>query len=138
MGLTLAAIAMSQQLAVRGAAFPRLSLAQATPSNAEAGVRETLQKYSAALESLDPQAVKRVQPSIPIDNLAKAFKDMRELKVEIDEIRVLSTEGSTARVSCRVKQTLTPKAGSKQTTAVTRVMRLRRDANAWVIDGFER
>jgi hypothetical protein len=43
-----------------------------------------------------------------------------------------------SRVSCRVKQTLTPKAGSKQTTAVTRVLRLRRDADSRVIDGFER
>ena len=63
---------------------------------------------------------------------------MRELKVAIDAVRVLSTDGATARVSCRVTQTLTPKVGSKQTTAVTRVMRLRRDANAWIIDGFER
>jgi hypothetical protein len=35
-------------------------------------------------------------------------------------------------------QTLTPKTGSKKTTAVTRVMRLKRGAEAWFIDGFER
>ena len=51
---------------------------------------------------------------------------------------MLSTGGGAASVSCRVKQTLTPKAGSKQTTAVTRVMRLRREADSWVIDAFER
>jgi hypothetical protein len=105
---------------------------------AETGVRDTLQRYSAALESLDVNAVKKVQPSIPTDNLAKAFKDMRELKVTIDGVRVLSADGTTARVSCRVTQTLTPRVGSRKTTAVTRVMRLRRDADAWVIDGFER
>jgi hypothetical protein len=33
---------------------------------------------------------------------------------------------------------LTPRAGSRQTTAVTRVMRFKREADAWVIDGFER
>ena len=82
--------------------------------------------------------MKKVQPSIPTDSLAKAFKDMRELKVKIDEVRVLSLDGSTARVSCKVTQTLTPKAGSRQTTAVTRVMRLRRATDMWVIDGFER
>ena len=114
-------------------------LAQSQTAAAEAGVRETLQNYSAALASLDANAVKKVQPSIPVDNLAKAFKDMRELKVEIDAVRVLSIDGATARVSCRVTQTLIPKAGSRQTTAVTRVMRLRRQPNAsWVIDGFER
>src|SRR5438093_94705 len=105
---------------------------------AEPGVLDMLQRYSAALESLDANAVKKVQPSIPADNLAKAFKDMRELKVTIGDVRVLSTDGVTARVSCRVTQTLTPKAGSKQTSAVTRVMRLRREADSWVIDGFER
>jgi len=105
---------------------------------AEAGVRDALQRYSAALQSLDAAAVKKVQPSIPVENLAKAFREMRELKVEIDSVRVLSSNAATARVSCRVTQTLTPKAGSRQTTAVIRVIRLRRDANAWVIDGFER
>ena len=112
--------------------------AQEQAAATEAGVRDALQKYSAALESLDANAVKKVQPSIPVENLAKAFKDMRELKVEIDAVRVLSTEGSIARVSCRVTQTLTPKVGSRKTTAVTRVMRLRREADTWVIDRFER
>jgi hypothetical protein len=105
---------------------------------AEAGVRDALLRYSAALESLDANAVKKVQPSIPIENLTKAFKDMRELKVAIDAVRVLSTDGAVVRVSCRVTQTLTPKIGSRQTTAVTRVMRLKREADSWVIDGFER
>ena len=112
--------------------------AQEQAAATEAGVRDALQKYSAALQSLDANAVKKVQPSVPVEILAKAFMDMRELKVEIDAVRVLSMEATTARVSCRVTQTLTPKAGSKKTTAVTRVMRLRREADAWVIDRFER
>ncbi len=53
-------------------------------------------------------------------------------------VKVLSVDATLARVSCRVSQTLTPKAGSKQTTAVTRVLRLRRVQSAWVIDAFER
>ena len=111
---------------------------RAQAAAAETGVRETLQRYSAALESRDVDAVKKVQPSIQAETLAKAFNDMRELKVVIDTVRVLSTDGATARVSCRVAQTLTPKVGSKQTTTVTRVMRLRRASDSWVIDGFER
>lgn len=105
---------------------------------AESGVRDTLQKYSTALERLDANAVKRVQPSLAADNLARAFREMKELKVTIDGVKVLSADRSTALVSCRVTQTLTPKIGPKRTTAVTRVMRLRREADAWVIDGFER
>ena len=136
--LVLALALWSQHYALRGAGLLQATQPVQTQAAAEAGVRETLQKYSAALESLDAKAVKKVQPSIPIENLTKAFKDMRELKVDIDAVRVLSMDGAAARVSCRVTQTLTPKVGSKQTTAVTRVMRLRREADSWVIDGFER
>lgn len=136
--LTLAATLWEQGLMLRWPALLAAAVPQAHAAAAEPGIRDMLQRYSAALESLDASAVKKVQPSIPADNLAKAFKDMRELKVTIDEVRVLSADGATARVSCRVTQTLTPKAGSKHTTAVTRVMRLRREADAWVIDAFER
>jgi len=123
-----------------GEQFPFAAAPRQQPnvSAAESGVRDTLQRYSAALESLDANAVKKVQPSLAAENLAKAFKEMKELKVTIDTVKVLSAEGATARVSCRVTQTLTPKVGSKQTTAVTRVMRLRREADSWVIDAFER
>ena len=125
--------ALTLTAALRGPAV----LAQASASS-ESGVRETLQRYSAALESLDANAVKKVQPSISTTSLAKAFKDMRELKVAIDEVRVLSTDRTTALVSCRVTQTLTPRVGAKRTTALTRVMHMRRDADAWVIERFER
>jgi hypothetical protein len=122
--------------------WPHVSVSVAAPQNqataAETGARDVLQRYSAALESLDANAVKKVQPSIPTENLVKAFKEMRELKVMIDTVKVLSADAATARVSCRVTQTLTPKVGTKQTTTVTRVMRLRKDADSWVIDGFER
>ena len=99
---------------------------------------ELLQQYSAALESLDAEAVKKLQPSMDLESLKKAFREMRELAVTIDNIKVLSIDATLARVSCRVSQTLIPKAGSKQTTAVTRVLRLRRVQSGWVIDAFER
>lgn len=108
------------------------------PAPLETTVREALQLYSAALESLDAAQVKRIHPSVDAERLKSAFREMRELKVSIDNIKVLSTDATTARVSCRVTQTFIPKAGSKQNSAVTRVIRLRRQDAAWVIDGFER
>jgi hypothetical protein len=113
-------------------------LASQVADRIEADIRDLLQQYSAALESLNAEAVKKLQPSMDLDSLKKAFKEMRELDVTIDNIKVLSVDATLARVSCRVSQTLTPKAGSKQTTAVTRVLRLRRLPAAWVIDAFER
>ncbi len=114
------------------------SAQQAPQAAVEAAAKEALQQYSAALESLDADQVKKIHPAVDVEGLRRAFREMRELKVTIDNVRVLSTEGATARVSCRVTQTLTPKAGSKQTTAVTRVLRLRRQEAVWLIDGFER
>lgn len=104
----------------------------------EASARDALQQYSTALESLDADQVKKIQPAVDAEGLRRAFREMRELKVTIDNVKVLSTEGPIARVSCRVTQVLTPRAGARQTTAVTRVMRLKRQEGSWVIDGFER
>jgi hypothetical protein len=102
------------------------------------GVRDALLRYATALESLDADAVKKVQPSIDVEGLKRAFREMRSLDVEIDNIRLLSSDPASARVSCRVAQTLTPKVGSRQTSEVTRVMRLRRQDSSWIIQGFER
>lgn len=102
------------------------------------GVTELLQAYVAALESLDADAVKKVQPSADAEMLRSAFRQMRSLEVDIDEITVLSANGASARVSCRVKQTLVPRAGTRQTTTVTRVLRLKRQQNGWLIETFER
>jgi hypothetical protein len=134
----LSASVVVMMLIVSGVDRRFVAAAQNPSPAAEADVRDTLQRYSAALESLDVNAVKKVQPSIPAESLAKAFGDMRELDVTIDMIRVLSLDRATARVSCRVTQTLTPKAGAKRTTTVTRVMRLKRNPDLWIIDGFER
>ena len=125
-------------LALAAPAFAAL-VQQVTPDRAQdPGIKALIQQYTAALQSLDAVAVKKVQPSIDVETLKKAFKEMRALEVKIDDVKVLSTDGSTARVSGRVTQTLTPKAGSKQTTSVTRVMRLRKGGGGWQIDGFER
>ena len=115
-----------------------LLAAQPASAQPDAAIRDVLRQYADALAHLDADAVKKVQPSIDVENLRKAFKEMRALNVTIADVRVLAADEATARVSCKVNQTLTPKAGSKQTTAVTRVMRLRRQVGSWIIDSFER
>jgi hypothetical protein len=101
-------------------------------------INEALQRYAAAMESRDADQVKKIYPSVDVENLRNAFREMRELKVSIDNVRVLSIDGTAARVSCRVVQTFTPKAGSKQVSTVTRVLRLRRQEAVWLIDVWER
>lgn len=109
----------------------------AQPAVAGAAI-QLLEQYSKALESLDADAVKKVQPSADAGTLRNAFRQMRSLEVDIDEVTVLSATDASARVSCRVKQTLVPRAGSKQMTTVTRVLRLKRQQEAWLIETFER
>ena len=111
---------------------------QHTSAAVDLGIREALEQYASAFESLDPAAVKKVQPSIDAELLKSAFKQMRSLEVAIDDLRLLSADVSATRVSCRVTQVLIPKAGSKQTIAVVRVIRLRKHDDIWVIDAFER
>lgn len=113
--------------------------ARTAAQSAVAGaVIQLLEQYSKALESLDPEAVKKVQPSADVATLRNAFRQMRSLEVDIDEVTVLTASEATARVSCRVRQTLVPRAGSKQMTTVTRVLRLKRQQDAWLIETFER
>lgn len=104
----------------------------------QSSIQAVLQQYSIAFESLDAGAVKKVQPSIDVENLKTAFKEMRALEVKIDEIKILSIDVGVVRVNCRVTQTLTPKAGTQKTIAVMRVIRLRRPGSVWIIDAFER
>ena len=130
---------MSLVRIARAAAMAVMLLAaQSASAQPDAAIRDVLRQYADALAHLDADAVKKVQPSIDVENLRKAFKEMRALNVTIADVRVLAADEATARVSCKVNQTLTPKAGSKQTTAVTRVMRLRRQVGSWIIDSFER
>ncbi len=70
--------------------------------------KDLLQQYAAAYAALDADKVKKVQPSMDVDGLRKAFLQMRALEITIDNIRVLSSDGTIARVSCRVMQTMTP------------------------------
>jgi hypothetical protein len=104
----------------------------------EGAVRETLQQYAVAMESLDADQVKKVYPSVDVEGLRRALRDMRELKVSIDSVKVLSVEGTLARVSFRVVQAATPKAGRKESSTVTRVFRFRKQEAVWLIDGYER
>jgi hypothetical protein len=104
----------------------------------EVAIGEALERYSTALESLDADSVKKVQPAIDVESLRKAFKTMQSLEVTIEDLKVLSTDAAIVRVSCKVTQTLTPKAGSKRTSAVNRVVRLKKQDAGFVIDAFER
>ena len=133
-----APVALWLGCSLAAAGLPSGLSAQAANPAVGPAVRVALERYADALESLDADAVKKVQPSIDLEGLRRAFGEMRALEVEIDDIRVLSGDRTSARVSCRVTQTLTPKAGTRQKSTVTRVVRLQQQGTGWVIQNFER
>lgn len=120
--------------AVRPAPAPAPQFAQV-----EAAAKELFQEYAAAYEALNADRVKKIQPSMDLALLRSTFRELRELKLTIDDIKVLTVDGPVARVSMKVTQVATPKAGAKPApNIVTRVVRLRRQEAVWLIDGFER
>ena len=128
-------------LGMQGTTSQRPSPTPSSPTaltQLDLSVRETLQQYAAAYESLDAERVKKIHPAIDLETLKSSFRNMRELKVTIDSVKVLSTDGAITRVSARIMQVLTPRAGTKQTTNITRVFRFRKHDTAWLIEGFER
>ena len=75
---------------------PRPAAAVAPQSPLEAAIRDALQQYSAALESLDADQVKKIHPSVDGEGLKRAFREMRELKVSIDTL--VQVEGEPVEV----------------------------------------
>ena len=130
-------VALDRRSAGRLDGPSRLPVPLAVPQDAETAVRDSLQRYAAALESLDASAVKKIQPSIAADTLAKAFRDMRELKVVIDAVRVISLDDAAARVSCKVRDAHAQSRIHPNNRGHPRGAHAR-EAAGWVIDAFER
>lgn len=114
--------------------------APATPPspmpNAEQGVREALRRYEAAYESLDAQGVKRILPSVNVQELAKAFAAYKayDMTVEVGQIDV---QGLTARATCVVKRSFTPKVGRGASLTAKSVFRLEKVGGDWIVAGID-
>jgi hypothetical protein len=104
--------------------------------SAEQGVREALRRYEAAYESLDAQGVKRILPSVNAQELAKAFAAYKvyEMTVEVGQIDV---QGSTARATCVVKRSFTPKVGRGASVSTNSVFRLEKVGGDWIVAGID-
>lgn len=115
----------------------------AAPPNAalaeESSIRGVLDAYKAAYESMDANAVHRVQPSLSADQLAmlqKTFGDYRSYSVEIGDVNI-TLAGTRATVACRVTRRFDPKAGRAAGNTVPTVFHLSKDGGSWVITRVE-
>jgi tetratricopeptide (TPR) repeat protein len=92
-----------------------------------------LQRYAAAYDSLDANAVRPLFPA----NAAKleaAFSSFQTYNLDIEiQSTELSTDGSTATVVARVSHNFQPKAGRRDGTTVTSTFTLQKKGNDWII-----
>jgi serine/threonine-protein kinase len=113
------------------------------PVAMEAGVRETLQRYQHAFESLDAGAIKAIQPWLgPTDQnrLQASFRDFRSLTMQmvVGSIQV-TADGATATAHTVVEQKTVVKSGTAPPVIKQRVVfTLRRRADGWIIERVDR
>jgi tetratricopeptide (TPR) repeat protein len=113
--------------------------ATSTPSPAasaarddEEGIRSALRAYEQAYSSLKVEAVVEVYPDINAAQLKRSFDDLREQQVSLacDQIAV---SGVNANVTCQVRTSVLPRAGSRQTSVIRSLFRLQKVGNRWII-----
>jgi hypothetical protein len=98
----------------------------------ESLIRSTLQNYVQAYSDLDAGAVKRTFPGIDAPALSQAFAQMRAQRIQIEREQVV-VSGTTATVTCQVRQHFEPKAGRVSDSVVTATFALQKTAGGWVI-----
>ena len=107
----------------------------ASAPDAEAAIRQLLQGYASALESLDVAAVQALYPSVNRATLAEAFRNYRSLKQDIVIKGIdVAPDGQSASVAAVV--TTSPVVRIGRASPVTRPVTfgLRRSGNAWLIE----
>ncbi|MBI2835028.1 MAG: protein kinase [Acidobacteria bacterium] len=119
-----------EKIAAKPGSPAKPSLAAVSP---EAAIADTLQRYAAAQATLNPAAVRQVWPTVDVDVLAETYKSLSALTVTIDNIKVLSVDDTTARVSCRFNQTTVAKSGARQSSSTVRTLVMKKAGDAWVI-----
>ena len=104
-----------------------------------AAIQETLRRYADAYGSRDVAAVKRVLPSLSVQQLRgleKDFSDYRSYSVEIADPRI-SVDRETAVVTSQVTRSFVTRSGVAGGHAVATTFRLRKIDGAWVIERLE-
>jgi hypothetical protein len=111
---------------------------QELPSSAaeEALVVKTLRQYEAAYAALDADAVKRVFPSAPIDQLTRDFAGYRSysISIRVHEYRLFRSSDLTwMNLPSTVIHVISPKSGVTTTVERTHTIQLVKEAGVWVI-----
>jgi hypothetical protein len=98
-------------------------------------VRETLQRYRAAYETLDVSGAREVWPAVNESALARAFDGLQSQRLTFDDCNV-ELIGPAARAECHGSARYVPKVGSREPRVESRVWNftLRKSGEAWHIE----
>jgi serine/threonine-protein kinase len=105
----------------------------------EQKIRETLDVYRQAQNTLDAALYARVYPSLSgasRQRIEEAFRNLRSQTLEID-IQAIEITGSTARARIFERRTAVPRIGSEQRDQRSRTVVLEKRGESWLIAGFE-
>jgi hypothetical protein len=98
-------------------------------------IGQLLQRYSAALESMNPTAVQDLYPSVDTRALATAFRDYQSLDQNITINRIdLASDGQRATVVALVATAPVVKTGRASPVSRTVTYNLRKQGDRWLIE----
>jgi len=111
----------------------------AAPQDDDAAIRQTLQRYAAAYETLNADAVKAVYPSIDAASLAGTLKEYASLRqtVKVESVAI-ARDGRTAIATAMVTTAPTLKRGRASPFSGRVKFTLRKNGDTWMIESSAR
>jgi ketosteroid isomerase-like protein len=101
-------------------------------------IQNVIDRYAAAYEARDPQAVFKVWPDPPAktkENISRALGAARSISMKITNPHIAVT-GSTATATAQYSQEYTPKTGGRQQSRGAIGFQLRKNCRLWVIESI--
>jgi hypothetical protein len=101
-----------------------------------AAVREVVERYRRAYESLDAKAAASIWPSVDVAALTRAFNGLSSQHLEYERC-VVSGSADQATVWCKGRAAYAPKVGQPWSSSREWLFQVRRDADVWRIESTE-
>lgn len=99
-------------------------------------IQRLLNQYVAAYRARDASAVARLDPSKPVGNLDRQFRDLRSYSMELTNVTI-TLEGDSATATCTKQVEAVARVGNQtlRSPAVATTFKLKRSAGSWAIVG---
>lgn len=140
-GVALKGSAIEKKLRAWGAPVnnlggPVVSADKEDPKVDQEAIQNVIDRYAAAYEARDPQAVLKVWPDAPaktIENISRSLAAARSVSMKVTNPHVAIT-GTTATATAQYSQQFTPRSGGMQRSSGAIGFKLRKNCRLWVIE----